>query len=150
LSDTARVEVLAKNRLASPAVEAVVALEDASESGTWYHPATQATDRNADICHDAVAELKILDVLAHLDDLADRLVARDERELGDELAFVDVCVCAADAAARDLEEDVVVAALGDGHLPDLELVGLAVVKCAHGSLGHGDYGVGDIDGGGGR
>ena len=56
------------------------------------------THRSADVGDDAVTELEVLDVLAHLDDLAYRLVPGDEGELGDELALVDVAVCSANAA----------------------------------------------------
>ena len=96
----------------------------------------KTTYRDTDIGNDTVTELEVLYVLANFDDAADGFVSRDERELGDELALMDVSVRAADTAARDLEENVVVPALGDWDLLHLKLEGLAVVERAHGSFGH--------------
>jgi hypothetical protein len=42
------------------------------------------------VCRDAVAELEVGHVGAHGDHHAHGFMARDERELGDKLAFVDV------------------------------------------------------------
>lgn len=80
--------------------------------------------------------MEVLHILANLDDVSNGFVARDERELRDELALVDVRVGTADTATRDFEEDVVVVALGDWHLANVKVVWRAVVECAHGSLGH--------------
>ena len=58
----------------------------------------RTTHRDTDIGNDAVTELEVLYVLANLDDATDGFVSRDERELGDELALVDVAVRSANTA----------------------------------------------------
>ena len=75
---------------------------------------------------DSFSELEALDVLARGGDDADGLVAGDQGELGQELAFVDVQVRAADAAGFDFDQDIVVADVGEVDFDDGVVFGLGV------------------------
>ena len=81
-SDTACVEVFAKNGLAPPAVEAVVALRSGEHDRREYMRgcilSRGRTYGDTDVCDDAVTDLEVLYVLALLDDASDRFMARNE------------------------------------------------------------------------
>ena len=80
--DAACVEVFAENGLAPPAVEAVVALRSGEHDRREYMRgcilSRGRTYGDTDVCDDAVTDLEVLYVLALLDDLSDRFVARDQ------------------------------------------------------------------------
>ena len=63
-----------------------------------------ALDQNARTSNAAVTDGEADDVLAHLDDAADGFVAGDERELGDEFAFVNVAIYATKLGRVDNEQ----------------------------------------------
>jgi hypothetical protein len=78
---------------------------------------------------DHVADLKVLDLAAHFDDLARELVAQDSGELGQArvedivlvIGLVEVHVRATYSAGLDLDEHLVWLDSGFLHFPDLEL-----------------------------
>jgi hypothetical protein len=93
-SDPMSFKVLAEQQLATTAVEAFTA-----ELGV--------------VCTDSFSNLEAFHVLAHGCDDTDGLMAGDERELGQKLSFVDMQVCAADAAGLDFDEDIIVSEFGE-------------------------------------
>ena len=78
------------------------------------------------------SDLEAFHVLSQGRDDTDGLMAGDEGKLGEELALVDVQICAADAAGLNLDEDVVVSKLGEVDLDDGVVLWLRVSVQEHG------------------
>ena len=79
----------------------------------------------------AVADTHVGYVAAHLDHHAAKLVAGDQGKVRHVFVAVDVDVGAANAAARDLDHDLVAGAGGVGHAFDGDRFSLGEDDCLH-------------------
>jgi len=80
---------------------------------------------------DPIALLKALHFVAQGNNRANRLVARDKGELGDELSLVDVLVGTANTADVYFEQDLFGTNLRDGDLLELKVKRLVVPQSIH-------------------
>lgn len=92
------------------------------------------------ISHDAIADLKPLDLRANCGNHSHSLVARNQRELGNELAIMDMEVRPAHSAGLDFDQDVVLADYRKRHLNDAMFLRLCVTQSLHG-LGKRHFGM---------